>query len=195
MNKCTLQARVGRLAGMSVSLTIIVVASANICGQEKNGEPVEMTAMLQPWTGPYGGVPPWHLVRPDEFVKAFDAAIAISEEEIDAIANNPDPPTFDNTVVALESAGRTLDRLQSLFDVHRSNLSVGPVPDVERVVVPKLAEYEDRVTQNEKLFARIAAVYESEATTENLSLAQKRLLEDRYKKFVRRTCWPTSKTT
>ena len=152
---------------------------------KKTGESKEMTPMLQPWTGPYGGVPPWHLVRPDEFVNAFDAAITLAEKDIDAIANNPDPPTFENTIVALESAGRTLDRLQALFGVHSSNLNVGPVPDIERVVMPKLTEYEDRVTQNEKLFARIAAVYESDAT-EKLPVAKKRLVEDRYKQFVRR---------
>ncbi len=182
MNKWMLQSCVGTLVVMSVS--IIMLASATTSGQE-SGETEEMIGMLRPWTGPYGGVPPWHLVRPDEFIEAFDAAIALSEEDIDAIANNPDPPTFANTIVALESAGRTLDRLQALFGVHRSNLSVGPVPDVERVVVPKLAEYEDRVIQNEELFARVAAVYENEATADNLLLAQKRLIEDRYKKFVR----------
>ncbi|HJN11737.1 MAG TPA: M3 family metallopeptidase [Pirellulaceae bacterium] len=144
-----------------------------------------MSPMLQPWTGPYGGVPPWHLVRPNEFVEAFDAAIAQASRDIDAITANPKAPTFENTIVAMESAGRTLDRLQSLFGVHSSNLNLGPVPDVERVVEPKLAEYQDKVTQNEKLFSRIAAVYESDAK-EKLTLAQKRLVEDRYKQFVRR---------
>ena len=130
--------------------------------------------MLRSWTGPYGGVPPWHLVRPDEFVAAFDAAIAVAEEDIEQIANNSQPPTFENTIVALESAGRSLDRLQVLFGVHRSNLNLGPIPNVERVVMPKLAEYEDRVTQNEKLFARIAAIFESDET-EKRSLAQRTL--------------------
>ncbi|MDP6466245.1 MAG: M3 family metallopeptidase [Pirellulaceae bacterium] len=144
-----------------------------------------MSPMLQPWTGPYGGVPPWHLVRPNEFVEAFDAAIAQASRDIDAITANPKAPTFENTIVAMESAGRTLDRLQSLFGVHSSNLNLGPVPDVERVVEPKLAEHQDKVTQNEKLFSRIAAVYESDAK-EKFTLAQKRLVEDRYKQFVRR---------
>ena len=186
MKMCMLQPLLGTPAVTGVCLTIIMVLASASTGGQENGETEEMSALLRPWTGPYGGVPPWHLVRPDEFVEAFDTAIALAEDEIAAIANNPDPPTFDNTIVALESAGRTLDRLQALFGVHRSNLSVGPIPDIERVVEPKLAEYQDRVTQNEKLFARIAAVYESEETTRNLSLAQQRLLEDRYKQFVRR---------
>src|SRR5688500_12140087 len=88
-----------------------------------------MNAMLQPWTGPHGGVPPWHLVRPDQFVAAFDAAIATSRKEIDALANNPEPPTFANTIKGLENAGRTLTRLQNIFGVYTSNLNVGPIPD------------------------------------------------------------------
>ncbi len=141
--------------------------------------------MLQSWKGPHGGVPPWHLVRPSEFVKAFDQAIDEATREINLIANNSEPATFENTLVALESAGRSLDRLRSLFGVHSSNLNIGPMPDVERTVVPKLAKFGDSITQNEKLFARIAAVSESQEA-KNLSLAQKRLLKDRYESFVRR---------
>lgn len=152
---------------------------------QKTGDSKEMNGMLQAWTGPYGGVPPWNLVRPDQFVAAFDEAIKLAEKDIDTIANNSEPPTFENTIVALETAGRPLERLQNLFGVHASNLNVGPIPDVERAVTPKLAEYEDRVTQHEKLFARIAAVYEGNAAKQ-LSPAQKRLLDDRYKDFVRR---------
>ncbi|MDP7305071.1 MAG: M3 family metallopeptidase, partial [Pirellulaceae bacterium] len=173
------------LAVILFTLTLMAVGATEPAAAAENGDSKEMSPMLQPWTGPYGGVPPWHLVRPNEFVEAFDAAIAQASRDIDAITANPKAPTFENTIVAMESAGRTLDRLQSLFGVHSSNLNLGPVPDVERVVEPKLAEYQDKVTQNEKLFSRIAAVYESDAK-EKLTLAQKRLVEDRYKQFVRR---------
>ncbi len=141
-----------------------------------------ISPLLQPWTGPYGGVPPWDQVRPGDFVADFDAAIEMASKEIDAIANNPDPPTFDNTIVALEKAGRPLSRLESIFFVYASNLNVGPIPDIEKVVVPKLTEYEDSVYQNEKLFARIAAVYKSD---EKFTTAQRRLVDDRYKTFLR----------
>lgn len=141
--------------------------------------------MLRAWDGPYGGVPPWNLVRPNEFVDAFEAAIKISTAEIDEIANSPDPPTFENTIVAMEHAGRTLDRLESLFGVHASNLNLGPMPDAQKIIMPKLAEFEDSVTQNEKLFARIEAVHKSEAM-DALSVAQRRLVDDLYKSFVRR---------
>ncbi len=153
------------------------------CGQD-GGSKVKDRALLTPWAGPYGGVPPWNLVRPDEFVANFEAAIAEAEADVDTIANNSEPATFENTIVALETVGRTLTRLNALFGVHSSNLNVGVMPDVERVVVPKLSEHEDTIVQNSKLFARIAAVYES-PQTKQLDKAQQRLVEDRYKQFVR----------
>ncbi len=151
------------LAVILFSLSLMAIGATEPAAAAENGDSKEMSPMLQPWTGPYGGVPPWHLVRPNEFVEAFDEAIAQAIRDIDAITANPQTPTFENTIVAMESAGRTLDRLQSLFGVHASNLNLGPIPDVERVVEPKLAEHQDKVIQNEKLFARIAAVYESDA--------------------------------
>ena len=168
-----------------LAILVIQVVSGHVDAVEINKDSDEMSVLLRPWAGPFGGVPPWHLVRPDEFVDAFDAAIARAGDKISAIATNPEPPTFENTIVALESAEMTLDRLQSIFSVHASNLNVGPIPDIERIVEPKLAEFSDRVTQNESLFARIEQIYESDVAS-RLSVAQRRLLEDRYKQFVRR---------
>ncbi|MFZ2959033.1 MAG: M3 family metallopeptidase [Candidatus Ozemobacteraceae bacterium] len=139
--------------------------------------------MLAPWAGPYGGVPPWNLIKPEEFLPAYNTAIEMARKDIDAIAQNPEAATFQNTLGALEDSGRALGRLEALFGVHSSNLNVGVIPDVEKEVAPKLAEFQDSIIQNEKLFARIAAVYEGKQ--EGLSPAEKRLLEKRYKSFVR----------
>ncbi len=182
------QSKARLLAGVLLLLLTTMLDSTTMRGEEDRKPMNSSTAdrtLLEPWTGPYGGVPPWNLVRPDQFPAAFDAAIAEAREEIEAIANNPDPPTFENTLVALERAGRTLERLESIFDVHASNLNVGPIPDIERTVIPKLAAHADSITQNEKLFARIEAVYE-QADRSTLSAAEQRLLEKRYKEFVRR---------
>ena len=141
--------------------------------------------MLQPWKGPFGGVPPWNQVRSDEFISSFDAAIEAAQKDIASIAENSAPPTFENTIVALEDSGRTLDRLETLFDIHASNLNLGPIPDIERVVAPKLSEHSDSIYQNAKLFKRIAAIYDSEAM-DQFDTAQRRLVDDLYKTFVRR---------
>lgn len=141
--------------------------------------------LLKPWPGPYGGVPPWNVVQPDVLPEAFDDAIAQTKTEIEAIANRDEPATFENTIVALELSGRTLERLGTIFDVHASNLNVGPMPEIERAVAPKLAEFDDWVTQNEKLFKRIAAVYKGDAF-KKLDSVQQRLVDHIYKEFVRK---------
>ena len=112
---------------------ILILLGGNVLAQESGRKAVLTdSAMLQPWTGPYGGIPPWHLVRPHEFVDAFERAIEISQAEIETIANNPDPATFENTIVAMEDSGRTLNRLDALFGVHAGNLNVGPLPDIQK---------------------------------------------------------------
>ncbi|MFK8111939.1 MAG: M3 family metallopeptidase [Rubripirellula sp.] len=158
-------------------------------GQE-TGDSKKMASqspMLQPWTGPYGGVPPWNLVRTEEFMAAYDSAIKLAESEIDQIADRTEPATFANTIVAMENAGRTLNRLSSMFFVYTSNLNVGPMPDLEKAIVPKLSEHEDSIYQNGKLFARIAAIYQSPAMSDGtFDTAQKRLVDDLYKTFIRK---------
>ena len=97
---------------LAFSMTLALIPSISL--SQETGDTKKMASnspLLQPWTGPYGGVPPWNLVREDEFLDAFDTAIAMAEEDIDAIANNPEPPTFENTIVAMEKAGRALNRL------------------------------------------------------------------------------------
>lgn len=151
--------------------------------QDGATESMKESVLLKPWIGPYGGVPPWRQVNPEEFVGAFDAAMKLATEEIEAIANDPAPPTFENTMLALEKAGKTLDRLQSIFDVHTSNLAIGSIPDIEATVRPKLSKYYDSITQNQKLFERIEAVYQSDQSS--WTVAQKRLVKDQYESFVR----------
>ena len=143
--------------------------------------------LLQPWTGPYGGVPPWNLVRSEEFVSAFDAAISESNADIEAITDNSEKPSFENTIVAMERAGRTLSRLEAIFFVYASNLNIGPIPDIEKVIVPKLSEHEDSIYQNKELFTRISSVYDSPAMTDGtFNLSQRRLVDDTYKTFLRK---------
>ncbi len=142
--------------------------------------------LLKPWTGPYGGVPPWNLVRSEEFIPAFEVAIKWAGDELNEIANNPEPPTFDNTILAMQNSGEALRRLQSIFFVYASNLNVGPIPDIEKAVVPKLSEHEDSIYQNKALLDRITTIYESDAMSDGtFTLAQRRIVDDLYKSFVR----------
>jgi peptidyl-dipeptidase Dcp len=145
----------------------------------------ETHALIAPWPGPYGGVPPWNEISTEDFIPAFDKAIAMARGEIAAIISNEDKPTFDNAIAALEKAGAPLTRLQNIFGVYSSNLNVGDVPDIELVVYPKLAAFGDEVSQNPALFARVSAVYNSKKQMKKLKAAERRLVEDHYKSFVR----------
>ena len=93
---------------LCLSIAILISSSAVIFGQTTNSQDSNSmnSILLKPWIGPYGGVPPWQQVNRDEFLNAFDVAIEMANQEIEAIANNPDPPTFENTFVALEKSGK-----------------------------------------------------------------------------------------
>lgn len=140
--------------------------------------------MIASWTGPYGGVPPWDQVKVAEFVPAFDYAIEQARVEIAAITANKKKPTFENTIVAFEKGGAELTRLINLFGVYSGNLNTGEVPQIELVVYPKLAAFGDEVNQNEALFKRVSAVYNGKGM-KKLKPEERRLVEDRYKGFVR----------
>ncbi len=167
------------------ALGSLVSAAPVALGQASGDRMKTKMELLKPWSGPYDGVPPWNLVHPQDFPAAFDDAINESKAEIEKIAGNPQPATFANTIVAMETSGRTLERLAALFDVHASNLNVGPMPDVERAVAPKLAEFDDWVTQHEKLFQRIEAVFKGDEF-KKLGPVEQRLTDHVYKEFVRK---------
>lgn len=152
--------------------------------QEEEISMKEESVLLKPWSGPFGGVPPWDQVKPAEFVPCFEKAVKDHSAEIEAIADQTAEPTFENTMVAMEKAGETLTRMQNIFSVHSGNLNLGEIPEIEKVVAPMLAKHFDSITQNTKLFARVEAIYNSPAKT-SLTPAQQRLLETRYKDFVR----------
>jgi peptidyl-dipeptidase Dcp len=140
--------------------------------------------LLSPWSGPYGGVPAFDQVKVEQFQPALEAAMAEQLAEIDAIAANPDAPTFANTIAAMEGTGRTLDRVGTYYGVFASTMSGPEFQAVEREMAPKLAAFGDKITQNEKLFARIAAVYAARESS-GLTPEQQRLVWLYHNNFVR----------
>lgn len=144
----------------------------------------ETNPLLAPWTGPYGGVPAFDQVKTEQFAPAFEAAMTTCLAEIDAIAHNKAKPTFENTLAALEDSCRTLHRVGTVYGVWSSTMSSPEFQAFEEVIEPKLAGFNDQITQNADLFARIDAVYNSKKKTK-LTAEQQRLLEVTYKRFVR----------
>jgi len=130
------------------------------------------------------GAPPFDRIKTEHFEPAFDEAIRQSRMEVDAIINNPEAPTFRNTIEALEYVGETLDRIIGVF---YNLLSLETNDEMERIaleVQPKLTEYSNDIRLNPILFARVKAVYDERANL-NLTTEQTALLDKTYKGFAR----------
>ncbi len=132
--------------------------------------------LLKPWTGDYQGVPPWDQANPALVPAALELGIALQEAEVQAIANNPAAPTFDNTIAALQNAGRHLDRATTIFGVMTDNVSNEAVQTLEAEWSPRLTAAYNRITFNRALYERIDTLYQRRAGL-NLSAEQLRLLE------------------
>jgi len=139
--------------------------------------------LLAPWTGPYGGEPNFAAVRVADFKPALEAAMATNLREIDAIAANPAPPTFANTILPFEKSGEALTRAGTIFGIWSSNLKTPEVAAVETEMAPKLSAFGDAIIQNPKLFARIDAVYTSPDKAK-LTPEQQRLVWVTWRRFV-----------
>ena len=178
--------KINKIATLSIVVLAVGLSGVSLTvGQEtKKEEQMTDSILLKKWIGPYGGLPPWRMVKVDEFPAAFETAIEASTKEIEAIANEAESPTFANTIVALEKSGKTLNRIQTMFGVYTSNLNTGSVADIDKAVAPKLSKFYDSIVQNSKLFERIESVYKS-AEMESLTSAEQRLVKDRYDSFVR----------
>jgi len=140
--------------------------------------------LLQKWTGPYGGVPAFDKVKVEQFKPALEAAMAKNLAEIDAITANKAAPTFENTIAALEDAGRTLNDVSTYYYIWGSNMSTPEFQKVEEEMDPKLSAHYDKINQNAALFARIEAVYTSPDKAK-LTPEQQRVLWIYYTNFVR----------
>lgn len=152
--------------------------------------------LLAEWSGPYGCVPPFDQVEVAHFEPAFEAAMAEHMAEIERIVTNPEPATFANTIEALERAGRTLNRVATVYSIWGSTMNSPEFQVVQREMAPRLAAFNDRIMQNEALFRRIEAVWEAAggeataterkaATGEVLTPEQQRLVWRYYTDFVR----------
>ena len=143
----------------------------------------ENPVLLQPWAGPYGGVPPFHLVRIKDFKGALEKAMVLNLAEADKIAMQAEPPTFKNTIVALEKSGQAFSRVRTVFDIWGGNMSSPEFEAIDAEMQPKIAGLKDKLMQNPTLFRRIESVYNA-PETKNMSVEQQRLVEKYYLNFV-----------
>ncbi len=142
----------------------------------------DVNPLLTKWDGPYGGVPPFDRVSVSLFKPALEAGMTENLSEVERIAADPAAPNFENTIAALERSGQTLNRVQTVYGVWGGTMNGPEFQVVQREMAPRLSAFNDKINQNEPLFKRIKAVYESK---ERLTPEQKRLTWLYYTNFVR----------
>ncbi len=132
---------------------------------------------------PYG-MPPFEQITNDDFRPAFDKGIEQQTEEIDAIVNNPEAPTFENTIVALDNSGAILTRVSRVFYGLKGAENNDTIQAIAEELSPILSEHSDNINLNSALFERINTLHKDSANL-GLSTEQYRLLDKYYKGFVR----------
>jgi peptidyl-dipeptidase Dcp len=118
--------------------------------------------LLAEFTGPYGGVPAFDKMDLADLKPALEKGMALNLADVDAIANNPERANFQNTIVALEKSGSDLSRVFRYWGIWSSNKNSPEFRDIQKEMVPKISAFNSSITGNEKLFAKVKAVYQSE---------------------------------
>ena len=136
---------------------------------------------LQEWDTPYGTAP-FSQITIDQYRPAFDAGLAQLKANIEAIVNNPDAPTFDNTILAYEESSPILDKLEGVFFNLSESDSTPEMQAIEEEVQPLITEASNEIMMNEALFARVKAVYEQ---SEGLTREQQMVVKKLYESFLR----------
>ncbi|MGW1456651.1 M3 family metallopeptidase [Salegentibacter agarivorans] len=160
-----------------------LVAGFQANSQEQNPKQNMDNILLAEWTGPYASVPAFdkmqvELVKP-AMLKAMDAHLA----EIEKITQNPEPATFENTIVPFEDSGDLLNRVFTYYGIFSSNVSSPEFREIQRELSPEISEYSSKISQNTELFERIKTVYEN--SEENpLPAPEQRVIDLIYEEFA-----------
>ncbi|VWX61693.1 M3 family metallopeptidase [Sphingorhabdus sp. 109] len=141
-------------------------------------------SVLQPWTGPYDGVPAWDKIKVSDFPAAFQATMDRVKAEVVAIRDNPEPPTFQNFTLPMELAGNDSNELFAIWGVHSSNLSNEEIRKIQGEWMPKISAFFDELALDPKLLEKTKAVYDNRESA-GLDAQQMRLVERNYEQLVR----------
>ena len=150
------------------------------CNTEKKEA---MNPFLTAYTTPFG-VPPFDQIRSEHYIPAFEKGMEIQQEEIDAIVNNPDAPTFDNTIGALDISGELLRKVNGVFFRLRSAETNDDLDSIAREIQPVLTAHNSSISLNPGLFERVKVLYE-EREALDLTEEQAMVLDKTYRSFVR----------
>jgi peptidyl-dipeptidase Dcp len=144
---------------------------------------VEENPFFVEWDTPFGA-PPFDKIQDEHFLPAYEEAIRQEREEIEAIINNPEPPTFENTIVAFDNTGALMRKVGPVFGGLRGAETNPRLQEIARETTPMLTAHGNWIRMNQDLFGRIQAVYEARESLD-LDLEQMRLVEKVYRDFER----------
>ncbi len=168
---------------------ILIALSAAIlssCGSpEKKEEMKEKeinNLLLKEWTGPYGGVPAFDKMEIADVKEAMQKGMEMHLAEIEAIANSTESPTFENVIEEMERAGEELNRAFTYYGIWSSNMSTPEFRDIQAELAPQFSEFQSKITQNEKLFFKIKALYDA-SQVHPYDADKQRVLDLTYKQF------------
>ena len=147
------------------------------------GDDIKKNPLVAEWNTPYQ-TPPFSEIKLEHYEPAIDYAIELNRAEIDAIINNPEAPTFENTIVAMEQSGELLGRVTGVFFVLNNCSTSEEMQQIALNITPKLTELSNDVSLNPELFARVKAVYDQRESL-NLDQEDSMLLENTYNSFAR----------
>ncbi|GAB3536729.1 M3 family metallopeptidase [Pontibacter brevis] len=178
----------GKKSSLLVMLAFVGCTSTQQVTPQQTQNTIEQkqnidNVLLAEWTGPYGGVPAFDKMNLADLKPAIEKGMALQLAEIDAIANNPTPPTFENTIEAMERAGEELNRAFTYYSIWSSNISSPEFREIQAELAPKISEFSSKISQNEKLFQRIKTVYEN-AQINPLPADQQRVVQLVYEGFA-----------
>ncbi|MBO5830075.1 MAG: M3 family metallopeptidase [Alistipes sp.] len=164
---------------VTILMSALTLALVGCCG----GDNIADNPLVQEWNTPYQ-TPPFSKIELKHYEPAIAYAIEQNRADIDAIVNNPEAPTFENTIVAMERAGELLGRITGVFFVLNNCDTNDQMQQIANNITPKLTELGNDVSLNPELFKRVKAVYDQRAELQ-LDQEDMQLLEETYKGFVR----------
>ncbi len=169
-----------------VIIAAVMLVSLISCKKtEKEDKIVVMettNTLLKDWEGPFGGVPAFDQMKVSDVKEALEIGMDLHLAEIETIANQTAEATFENTIEAMERAGKKIDDVFVYYGIFSSNMSSPEFREIQKEMSPVLSEYRSKIAQNEKLFARIKAVY-NKSQNEALAPDQQRVVDLIYKNF------------
>ena len=165
----------------SIFLFSALISAFTMNSQEKNKD--NSNPFFETYTTPYQ-IPPFHLIKNEHFKPALLEGIKRHEIEIEAILSNPEKPSFENTILAMENSGKLLSKVSTVFYNLNSANTNEEIQSIAKELAPKLSAHNDNINLNEVLFKRVKSIWDDQKNLK-LNKEQSKILENIYKNFIR----------